>query len=124
MKTIATWCVNTGVLLQERPILPNIDSIGWSRHWTETEWQTWLNLAAVTGMALEVSGDLTKLACDAWLLPTDIAGSVTRGWLDNPAVSAAVNENRRIKTPEGWGRELRTMLLPGGDGSPQVWPRA
>ncbi|MCC6580248.1 MAG: alpha-galactosidase [Phycisphaeraceae bacterium] len=61
VKNIATWCANTGMLMQERPILPNIDSIGWSRYWTQTQWQTWLNLAAVTGMAIEVSGNLTQL---------------------------------------------------------------
>jgi hypothetical protein len=58
---IASLCANTQMLMQGRPILPNIDSIGWSRNFTVTEWQTWLNLCAVTGAALEVSGDLTKL---------------------------------------------------------------
>jgi len=60
-RRIANWVANTGVLLQQRPCLPNIDSIGWSDAFDETAWRSWLNLAAVSGMAIEVSGDLRKL---------------------------------------------------------------
>jgi hypothetical protein len=61
VKRVAMWTANTNMLLQERPCLPNLDSIGWSEEFDEVNWQTWLNFAAVAGGALEVSGDLRKL---------------------------------------------------------------
>jgi hypothetical protein len=61
VKRVAMWTANTNMLLQERPCLPNLDSIGWSEEFDEAKWQTWLNLSAVAGGALEVSGDLRKL---------------------------------------------------------------
>ena len=60
-KRIAAWCTNTNMLLQQRPVLPNIDGIGWSKHFDEESWRSWLNLCAVSGMALELAGDLTRL---------------------------------------------------------------
>ena len=60
-KRIASWCVITDMLLARRPVPPNIDSIGWSAGFDETAWRSWLNLCAVTGMAMEISGDLTVL---------------------------------------------------------------
>lgn len=61
-RRIALWTANTNLFLQERPCLPNIDSIGWSASFDETSWRTWLNLVAVSGAGLEVSGDLRKLS--------------------------------------------------------------
>jgi len=60
-KRVAMWSPNTNMLVQQRPCLPNPDSIGWSENSDETGWQTWLNFAAVFGGAIEVSGDLRKL---------------------------------------------------------------
>ncbi len=61
IKEIAKWLTNTIVLLQQSPCLPNADSLGWSEKFNDKQWQAWLNLAAVSGMALEISGDLRKL---------------------------------------------------------------
>jgi hypothetical protein len=61
---IARMTANTKLLLQESPSLPNVDSIGWSKHFNETSWITWLNFCAVSGGALEVSGELRKLTED------------------------------------------------------------
>ncbi len=61
VKRVVLWTANTNMLLQERPCLPNLDSIGWSEEFDEAAWLTWLNFAAVAGGALEVSGDLRKL---------------------------------------------------------------
>jgi len=61
-RRIALWTANTYLLLQEPPCLPNIDSIGWSRHFDETAWETWLSFCAVSSAALELSGDLRKLS--------------------------------------------------------------
>lgn len=60
-KRVAMWSANTNMLLQQRPCLPNLDSIGWSENSDEISWETWLNFAAVFGGAIEVSGDLRKL---------------------------------------------------------------
>lgn len=58
VKRIAAWTANTIALYRRWSSLPNIDSIGYSEHMTATQWESWLNLAAISGMALEVSGDL------------------------------------------------------------------
>lgn len=63
-RRVAFWCANTNVLLQQRSCLPNMDSIGWSKDFNEAGWLTWLNLCAVNGGALEISGDLRKLPKD------------------------------------------------------------
>ncbi len=60
-RLIANMTANTSVLLKEWPTIPNIDSIGWSEEFDETQWDSWLTLCAVTGMAVELSGDLRKL---------------------------------------------------------------
>lgn len=60
-KRIAMWTANTRLFLQEAPCLPNIDSIGWSAAFDETCWLSWLNFCAISGGALEVSGDLREL---------------------------------------------------------------
>jgi hypothetical protein len=61
VRRIAFWTANTNMLLQQRPCLPNIDSIGWSEEFDETRWNTFLNLCAIAGGAIEISGDLRKL---------------------------------------------------------------
>ncbi|MEI6166621.1 MAG: alpha-galactosidase [bacterium] len=60
-KRIAFWTTNTNMLLSERTAIPHIDSIGWAKDFSETQWLTYLSLCAVTGNEFEVSGDLTKL---------------------------------------------------------------
>lgn len=60
-KTIALWCVNTNMLLTEKPVLANVDSIGWGPKFTDVEWPTFLNLCALTGGTVEIGGDLTTL---------------------------------------------------------------
>ncbi|MFH1708072.1 MAG: hypothetical protein ABIF71_09150 [Planctomycetota bacterium] len=42
-------------------MIPHIDSIGWPKDFSRTQWLTFLALCAVTGNEMEVSGDLTKL---------------------------------------------------------------
>lgn len=37
-------------------------------------------------------GDITKLACDAWLLPTDGVGSVNQVWFTHPDVKRGQSE--------------------------------
>ena len=59
VRRIAAWNANSNILLQQRPVLPNIDSVGVAKGLNAVQQQTWLNLCAITGAALEVSGDLT-----------------------------------------------------------------
>ena len=61
LKRVALWTVNTYMLQHEHPVLPNIDSIGWSSIFSPTQWQTFLALCAVTGGTLEIAGDLATL---------------------------------------------------------------
>jgi hypothetical protein len=67
VRQIAAWMVNTNMLLQERPVLPNIDSLGLSGHLSPVEQQTWLDLGAISGAALEVGGDLARHAPEQWI---------------------------------------------------------
>ena len=60
-KAIALWCVNTNLLLTEKPVIANVDSIGWGPKFKGAEWPTFLNLCAITGGTLEIGGDLTQL---------------------------------------------------------------
>lgn len=61
-RRIALWTANTNLLLSPGPAIPNMDSVGFSRHIGDPGWQTWLNLLAVSGGAVEVSGDLRSLS--------------------------------------------------------------
>ncbi|MCX6972613.1 MAG: hypothetical protein NTV93_21020 [Verrucomicrobia bacterium] len=60
-RRIALWTLNTNLLMRRRPVFPNIDSVGWSPDFDDTAWQSWLNLCAISGAAIEISGDLAKL---------------------------------------------------------------
>lgn len=58
---IKTSMVNTALYTPFKTAIPNADSIGWSEKLSEENWRTWLNICAVSGMALEVSCDLRKV---------------------------------------------------------------
>jgi hypothetical protein len=87
---IAAWMANTNMLLQDRPVLPNIDSLGVSAHLTPVEQQTWLDLGAISGAALEISGDLTK---------------------HPPAALAQLNRALELSDPD---RRVRCLDVPAG----------
>ena len=99
IKQIATWLTNTIGLLQDSPCLPNADSLGWSEQFDEDQWRAWLNLAAVSGMALEISGDLRKLS---------------------PSRLETLNRALELSRPES---RLRVLDMPRGtiDLPPSVW---
>lgn len=61
VKRVALWTVNTYMLLQEHPVLPDIDSFGWSSAFTPEQWRTFLTLCAISGGAFEIAGDLATL---------------------------------------------------------------
>jgi hypothetical protein len=59
------------------------------------------------GHLFVVRGDLTRLECDAWLLPTDRFFDVGEHWRVDPQLVSQVRAN----APEGWGSTLRTLRL-------------
>ena len=68
-------------------------------------------MARVGGHLFIINGDLTKVACDALLVPTDNNFRVEAPW------RALV---RGHKIPEKWGSK-RVIALPASDKEPQVW---
>ena len=68
-------------------------------------------------------GDLTKLDCDALLLPTDTGMWVTTLWSD--LVGRGPNDEgplRDITSPSGWGESVHTYLYRNPEGrTPAVW---
>jgi hypothetical protein len=57
-------------------------------------------------------GDLTRLACDAWLLPTDAALTVESNWLEQaPALRRYRRSEKRLllDTPSDWGDRGRRV---------------
>lgn len=73
----------------------------------------------MSGHVFVQRGDLTKLACDGVLIPTDAQLNVTRHWraLLPPELieSSSYGGWLRVEVapPEGWGRARRALELPG-----------
>jgi hypothetical protein len=68
-----------------------------------------------------VRGDLTTLACDAWLLPTDRRLRVRDVW--HPGIPAGLLDRDRLSVtpPDGWGGD-RPISFPLPDTSqPAIW---
>ncbi len=61
LKRVALWTVNTNMLMQQRPVVPNVDSIGFSPLFTPEQWRTFMTLCAISGGAIEIAGDLVAL---------------------------------------------------------------
>src|SRR5262245_38651841 len=72
------------------------------------------------GHVFVTRGDLTRLDCDAFLLPSDESRYVTKGWHRHlPELAALVSS---IELPDGWGHDgKRTLPLDGSVGGPQPW---
>ena len=81
----------------------------------------------MTGHVFVTRGDITRIAVDAWLLPSDAACHVTAGWHASvPALAplrrSAGDEHLQVPTPEGWRREERVLKLrPAAGGSAGIW---
>lgn len=73
------------------------------------------------GHVFVIPGDLRRLACDGWLLPTDVGGSIARGWLGWPPGTKAAHEaqrigkvnlrSHRVKRIEEWGDDRPPLYL-------------
>ncbi len=70
-----------------------------------------------------VRGDVTKIHCDAWLLPCDAHLRVTAGWT-TPLGKRGVpfeGEVLGVQAPQGWGAELRAFTIAAGEtGMPAI----
>lgn len=80
----------------------------------------------MSGHLFVTLADLSTLACDAWLLPTDRALSVTPGWLSAAPPDVSDRFQRGFfadPTPDGWGETVRTFPCTGWhrDGADQAW---
>lgn len=74
----------------------------------------------MAGHLFVTEGDLTRLASDAWLLPTDVTGRVNPVWAkcdpDLESSIAALRCNEALRT-----RERVAPLRPGDDQGPAIW---
>ncbi len=70
-------------------------------------------LSPVSGHVFIINGDLTKIACDAVLVPTDDHFTIEAPW-------RGLFEGRRHEIPETWGTE-RVLALPPRKNEPQIW---
>lgn len=81
----------------------------------------------MTGSVFVVRGDLTKLACDAWLVPSDGQRNVDRGW--QIGAPDKVRQGRGVPYPDellgeamGLAREVRGWHVgPAGHRRCQAW---
>src|SRR5215216_5208393 len=71
-----------------------------------------------------VYSDLTKLACDAWLVPTDTYLTVRRKWLSglSPVVRERLDDLRRDanERPIAWGNQGTRVIPLTGVGASQA----
>jgi hypothetical protein len=74
----------------------------------------------MAGHVFIVKGDLTRLACDAWLLPCDHRARPSQGWVDSTPGAA---DFTWPPPPAGWARgEPRVMPVSGWPhDAPQPW---
>lgn len=72
----------------------------------------------MTGHLYIVDGDITKLSCDAWMLPTDNRFKIT----DSFAAAAGLNEAGFLQQPV-WkeGESFRQLNRRRNRGEPQIW---
>lgn len=135
-RRIALWTLNTNLLMRRRPVFPNIDSVGWSSDFDDIAWQSWLNLCAISGAAIEISGDLAKLPqeriermaktmelSDPYRLLT--CPDFQRGRVDRPpAFWVAEGPSDRLVAIFNWKDEPATLacpLTPSGTCATDVW---
>jgi len=72
----------------------------------------------MTGHVFVVNGDLTRIACDAWLLPTDAGFDIENPW----ATAIGLPTGRCAKHFEAWRDGERVRLTDRGDPEgPAIW---
>ena len=70
------------------------------------------------GHLFVVRSDLTQLACDAWLVPTDAWLTIEAPWTDVLPDRTAPGQGLREAAPAGFGRDTHTFPLDVSPGQP------
>jgi len=69
----------------------------------------------MSGHLFVVEGDLAKIACDAWLLPTDVAVKVEASWKTDEQLRAAIDlAANELRTDQEWIAGRRLSYRVGG----------
>jgi SIR2-like domain len=72
----------------------------------------------MSGHLFVVRSDLTRLACDAWLVPSDALLSVEHPWRTALPDSISAREELQAFAPGDFGRGRNVFALPGTEGGP------
>lgn len=80
----------------------------------------------LTGQLLVLHGDLTRLSCQAIVVPTSRQLQVTRGWIDVVPLRSRVPNSIgwydvEVSAPPGWGDHDRALPVPVDDRGRKVW---
>ena len=70
--------------------------------------------ASNEGHSFVVRSDLTQLRCDAWLLPSDVFGHVTNGWLASESLLVVADRfmnGCHRDLPESWRDACRSLPI-------------
>jgi len=70
------------------------------------------------GSLFVIDGDLTKLNCDAVLIPVDVWLNATSAW---ESVLGVVGRVLDASPPAGWGDDVRSFLYRAPNDGPQIW---
>jgi hypothetical protein len=68
-----------------------------------------------------IRGDIRRLSCDSWLMPTDRVGSVTDSWATDPIVANHLDGGLLKRCLGGWPAPSRSFRMTV-DRRPAIWP--
>ena len=77
-----------------------------------------VEIVTSSGHLFVIDGDLTRLHCDAALVPVDRGLHATRTWRGLLGFSGRV---RGVDLPAGWGDDVRCLLFRREPGEPEIW---
>jgi SIR2-like domain len=67
-----------------------------------------------------VRGDIRRLSCDSWLMPTDSGGSVTDSWKTDPVIAHHLEGTLLKRCLDGWPVRSRSFRMTD-DRRPAIW---
>lgn len=73
------------------------------------------------GHVFITQGDLTRFACDAWLLPTDRPLTIETYWSEALQSLSLSRHQLLTATPEGWGQDALAFRAPTSDDANVPW---
>lgn len=71
-----------------------------------------------TGHLFVIDGDLTRLHCDAILIPVDVGLSCTETWSDLLGFRGRIED---AVVPPGWGTTVRSFAYRAQEAGPHIW---